>query len=134
MKAREVKRAKLANRYAHKREEIAAKVKSGEMDHEEAWQALCEAAPQLESDPSAQPLQDHRPSQRLHPPVRHQPYPVPRDGLEGTDPGRYEGQLVIFRGVYPRKIKCKNREWRIKNYFPILQRGLCVPRVHSSWQ
>ena len=40
MKAREVKRAKLANRYAHKREEIAAKVKSGEMDHEEAWIAL----------------------------------------------------------------------------------------------
>ena len=35
-----VKRVKLANRYAHKREEIAAKVKSGEMDHEEAWQAL----------------------------------------------------------------------------------------------
>ena len=32
MKAREVKRVKLANRYAHKREEIAAKVKSGEMD------------------------------------------------------------------------------------------------------
>ena len=31
MKAREVKRAKLANRYAHKREEIAAKVKSGEL-------------------------------------------------------------------------------------------------------
>ena len=40
MKAREVKRVKLANRYAHKREEIAAKVKSGEMDHEEAWIAL----------------------------------------------------------------------------------------------
>ena len=40
MKAREVKRAKLANRYAHKREEIAAKVKSGEMEPEEAWQAL----------------------------------------------------------------------------------------------
>ena len=40
MKAREVKRQKLANRYAHKREEIAAKVKSGEMDHEEAWIAL----------------------------------------------------------------------------------------------
>ena len=32
MKAREVKREKLAKRYAHKREEIAAKVKSGEMD------------------------------------------------------------------------------------------------------
>ena len=40
MKAREVKRAKLAQRYAHKREEIAAKVKAGEMDHEEAWVAL----------------------------------------------------------------------------------------------
>ena len=40
MKAREVKRVKLANRYAHKREESAAKVKSGEMDHEEAWIAL----------------------------------------------------------------------------------------------
>ena len=34
------KREKLAKRYAHKREEIAAKVKSGEMDHEEAWIAL----------------------------------------------------------------------------------------------
>ena len=32
MKAREVKRVKLANRYAHKREEIAAKLKSGEID------------------------------------------------------------------------------------------------------
>ena len=40
MKAREVKRVKLANRYAHKREEIAAKLKSGEIDHEEAWVAL----------------------------------------------------------------------------------------------
>ena len=40
MKAREVKRQKLANRYAHKREEIAAKLKSGEIDHEEAWIAL----------------------------------------------------------------------------------------------
>ena len=40
MKAREVKRAKLAKRYQHKRDEIAAKVKSGEMDHEEAWIAL----------------------------------------------------------------------------------------------
>lgn len=40
MKAREVKRAKLAQRYAHKREAIAASVKAGEMDHEEAWIAL----------------------------------------------------------------------------------------------
>ena len=98
MKAREVKRVKLANRYAHKREEIAAKVKSGEMDHEEAWIALVEAAPQLESHPPAQPLQDHGPSQGLHPPVRHQPYPVPRDGFEGPDPRRYESQLVAAAG------------------------------------
>ncbi len=40
MKAREVKREKLAKRYAHKRESIAAAVKAGEMDHEEAWIAL----------------------------------------------------------------------------------------------
>ena len=37
MKAREVKRVKLANRYAHKREEIAAKVKSGEMDRPKGY-------------------------------------------------------------------------------------------------
>ena len=37
MKAREVKRVKLANRYAAKREAIAAAVKAGEM---KAWQAL----------------------------------------------------------------------------------------------
>lgn len=40
MKAREVKRAKLAKRYQHKRDEIAAKVKSGELDKSEAWQEL----------------------------------------------------------------------------------------------
>ena len=40
MKAREGMRAKLANRYAHKREEIAAQLKAGEIDHEEAWIAL----------------------------------------------------------------------------------------------
>ncbi len=37
MKAREVKRANLVKRYAHKREAIAAKVKAGDMDREEAW-------------------------------------------------------------------------------------------------
>ena len=71
MKAREVKRAKLANRYAHKREEIAAKVKSGEMDHEEAWQALAKL-----------PRNSN-----------------PRNGLEGADPGRYESQLVAAAGA-----------------------------------
>ena len=40
MKAREVKRAKLAARYQHKRDEIAAQLKAGEIDHEEAWIAL----------------------------------------------------------------------------------------------
>ena len=40
MKAREAKRVKLAARYAHKREEIAAALKAGEIDHEEAWIAL----------------------------------------------------------------------------------------------
>jgi small subunit ribosomal protein S14 len=40
MKAREVKRVKLANRYAAKREAIAAAVKAGEMNEMEAWQAL----------------------------------------------------------------------------------------------
>ena len=96
MKAREVKRAKLAKRYAHKREEIAAAVKSGEMDHEEAWIALSKLPR------NSNPIRQHnrckitgRP-EGLHPTVRHQPYPVPRDGFEGSDPGRYEGQLVIF--------------------------------------
>lgn len=40
MKAREVKRVKLAKRYAAKREAIAAAVKAGEMNEMEAWQAL----------------------------------------------------------------------------------------------
>ena len=40
MKAREVKRVKLANRYAHTVSYTHLTVKSGEMDHEEAWIAL----------------------------------------------------------------------------------------------
>jgi len=92
MKAREVKRVKLANRYAHKREEIAAKVKSGEMDHEEAWIALSK----LPRTP-AQPLQADGPPEGLYASVRHQPYPVPRDGLEGPHPGCKEGKLVADR-------------------------------------
>ena len=40
MKAREVKRAKLAKRYQHKRDEVAARVKSGEISEMEAWQEL----------------------------------------------------------------------------------------------
>ena len=69
MKAREVKRVKLANRYAHKREEIAAKLKSGEIDHEEAWVALSKLPR------NSNPIRQH---------------------FEGSDPRRYESKLVIF--------------------------------------
>ena len=95
MKAREVKREKLAKRYAHKREEIAAKVKSGEMDHEEAWIALSKLPR------NSNPIRQHnrckltgRP--KGYPSVRYQPYPVPRDGFGGSDPRREEGELVVY--------------------------------------
>ena len=76
MKACEVKRVKLANRYAHKREEIAAQLKAGEIDHEEAWIALSKL-PRNSNPITAQSLQDHGSSEGLHPSVRHQPYSVP---------------------------------------------------------
>ncbi len=88
MKAREVKRAKLAKRYQHKRDEIAAKVKSGEMDHEEAWIALSKLPR------NSNPIRQHNrcktdgSSEGIYSSVRHQPYPVPRDGVERSDPGR----------------------------------------------
>ena len=40
MKAREVKREKLAKRYQHKRDEIVARLKSGEINEMDAWQEL----------------------------------------------------------------------------------------------
>lgn len=40
MKAREVKRAKLVARYAHKRERVAEQLKSGEINHMDAWMEL----------------------------------------------------------------------------------------------
>ena len=83
MKAREVKRLKLVERYAARRSERSRRPgRSGQ------------AAAQLEPDPPAQPLQADGPSERIHAPVRHQPYPVPRNGFAGTDPGREESQLV----------------------------------------
>ena len=90
MKAREVKREKLAKRYAHKREEIAAKVKSGEMDHEEAWIALSKLPR------NSNPIRQHNRCKITGRPKGYirQPYPVPRDGLEGADSRRDEGQLV----------------------------------------
>ena len=103
MKAREVKREKLAKRYAHKREEIAAKVKSGEMDHEEAWIALSKLPRNSNPHSPAQPLQADRPSEGLYPSVRHQPYPVPRDGFGRSDPGCEEGELVVLQPLRGRK-------------------------------
>ena len=61
MKAREVKRAKLVEKYAAKR----AKLK------EEGDYAA------LESDPFAQPLQTDWTSQRLYETIWYQPYPIP---------------------------------------------------------
>ena len=92
MKAREVKREKLAKRYAHKREEIAAKVKSGEMDHEEAWIALSKLPR------NSNPIRQHNRCKLTGRPksVRYQPYPVPRDGFGGSDPRREEGELVVY--------------------------------------
>ena len=65
MKAREVKRAKMAAKYANKRAALKEIVRKGDP----------EAA--RKSYPSAQPLQTDRTSQRLHPHVRSFPYPVP---------------------------------------------------------
>ena len=84
MKAREVKRLKLVERYAAKR---AALKEAGDQE------GLAKL-PQLQPRALAQPLQDHRSAQRLHETVRHQPYSVPRDGFQGADPGREEGELV----------------------------------------
>ena len=105
MKAREVKRAKLANRYAHKREEIAAKVKSGEMDHEEAWQALSKLPR------NSNPIRQHNRCKITGRPKGYiRLFGISRIQFremasKGLIPGRYEGQLVIiFRGIYPRKI------------------------------
>ena len=83
MKAREVKRLKLVERYAAKRAERSRGLRrSGQ------------AAAQFEPDPPAQPLQTDRPPERIHANVRHQPYPVPRNGFPGADSRREESELV----------------------------------------
>jgi small subunit ribosomal protein S14 len=53
MKAREVKRTKLAAKYAGKRETIAERLRKGEIDHEEAW-ALLAKLPR-----NANPIRQH---------------------------------------------------------------------------
>lgn len=78
MKAREVKRQKLVNRYAEKRAALKA---AGDQEGFE------QAPAQLEPHPSAQPLHDYRTSERIHAPVRYQPYPVPARWLpKGSSP------------------------------------------------
>ena len=72
MKAREVKRAKLVARYAAKRAALKEIVNKSDNPAEASVYSS-----QCQSYPSAQPLQDHRPSQRIHPYVRTLSYPVP---------------------------------------------------------
>ena len=72
MKAREVKRAKMVARYAAKRAALK-KVIATTDDPAEAY----EAARKLQSIPFAQPLQDHRSSERIYPSVRLVTYSVP---------------------------------------------------------
>ena len=98
MKAREVKRAKLANRYAHKREEIAAKVKSGEMDHEEAWQALAKLPR------NSNPIRQHNRCKITGRPKGYiRLFGISRiqfrEMASKADPGRYESQLVAAAGA-----------------------------------
>ena len=94
MKAREVKRAKMVAQYAEKRAALKKIVNDPNSDPAAAY----EAAQKLQSIPrNANPirLHNHGSSQGLHPLVRPQPYPVPRDGISGLDSRREEGQLVI---------------------------------------
>ena len=67
MKAREVKRAKLVEKYAAKR----AKLK------EEGDYAALSLRLETLSDPFAQPLQTDWTSQRLYETIWYQPYPIP---------------------------------------------------------
>ena len=120
MKAREVKRAKLANRYAHKREEIAAKVKSGEMDHEEAWQALSKLPR------NSNPIRQHNRCKITGRPKGYiRLFGISRIQFremasKGLIPGVTKASWEFSGDKLPGK-SIKNREWRIKNYFPFFR-------------
>ena len=79
MKAREVKRARLCAKYAEKRKALK---EAGD------WAAL-DRLPKNSS-----PCRQHNRCQRLHACFRHQPYSVPRDGQQGSDPRSPQGILV----------------------------------------
>ena len=64
---RELKRDKLVAKYAKKHAELKATANDAKRSDEER----AAASPQCESDPSAQPLRNHRPGPRNLPPVRH---------------------------------------------------------------
>ena len=97
MKAREVKRAKLVAKYAAKRAALKKIIATGEP--EEAYEAA--RSGKCKSHSSAQPLQDYGPSARIHPSVRHLPYPVPRNGFCRSHSGSEEGKLVIHHKNHP---------------------------------
>ena len=85
MKAREVKRLKLVERYAAKR---AALKEAGD------YEGLAKLPR------NSNPIRLHnrckltgRPK-GIQGPVRHQPYPVPRNGFPGADSRREESELV----------------------------------------
>ena len=92
MKAREVKRAKLVAKYAEKKAALKA---AGDY---EAYQAL-QRIPKNAIYTPAQPLLDHRSSQRLYASVRHLAHPIPRNGFSRPHPRRQKGKLVIYLSI-----------------------------------
>ena len=89
MKAREVKRAKLVAKYAEKRKALK---EAGD------WAAL-DKLPK-----NASPVRLHNRCALTGRPkgcIRHQPYPVPRDGQQRSHPRGQEGKLVkIIKEIY----------------------------------
>ena len=92
MKAREVKRARLAAKYAERRAALKKIINAAHEEDEEKRAAAYEAAPrasassqELLAHPHAQPLLNHRSSQRIHACLRHLAYPVPRNGVSRSD-------------------------------------------------
>ena len=99
MKAREVKREKLAKRYAPSVRRSLRRSRAVKWITREAWIALSKLPR------NSNPIRQHnrckltgRPK-GIYPSVRYQPYPVPRDGFGGSDPRREEGELVVYSSI-----------------------------------